>query len=89
MEGEAVTNIIALGEDNKLISQASIRISLERPIPISCLQSEIMLECFNKSTTIILEEEGSRNIIIDLEISFKGVAVEKANRSYLRRVLHR
>ncbi|HHT82944.1 MAG: DUF3794 and LysM peptidoglycan-binding domain-containing protein [Christensenellales bacterium] len=79
VEGEAVTNIIALGEDNKLISQSFNQdFALEAPHSDIMPSSEIMLECFNKSTTIILEEEGSRNIIIDLEISFKGVAVEKS-----------
>lgn len=78
VEGEAITSVIALGEDNKLMSECfSQNFAVEIPDAQITSLSEIMLDAIPKSTTIILEEEGSRNLIVDLEIMIKGVCVIK------------
>lgn len=78
VEGEAVTNVTGLGADNKLVNQSfSQNFTIEVPDSKVSPLSEFMIDSFNKSTTIILEEEGSNNIIIDLEISLKGISIQK------------
>lgn len=78
VEGEAITTVIAMGEDNKLMSECfSQQFTVEIPDAKITSESEIMLDAILKSTTIILEEEGSRNLIVDLEIMIKGVCIMK------------
>lgn len=78
VEGEAITSLIGLGENNKLINQNfSQNFTIEVPDSNVTSLSEFMIECVNKSTTIILEEQASKNIIIDLEIGLKGISIIK------------
>lgn len=80
VEGEAMTTVIALGEENRLISECFAQnFTVEIPDSKINASSEIMLDAMAKSTTIILEEEGSRNLIIDLEIALKGVCIIKSD----------
>lgn len=78
VEGDAITNVLGLGEDNKIVNQSfSQSFTIEVPDSKVTPLSEFVIDSVNKSTTIILEEEGSKNIIIDLEISLKGISVQK------------
>lgn len=72
-EGEARTTIIALDMNNKLIQQSFLQsFNIEVPDSNILPDTDIMLDSFIKGTTIMMEEEGSKNIVIDLDILLRG-----------------
>lgn len=78
IEGEAVTNIIGLSGDNKLVNQNFTQpFTLEIPDSNITPYAEFLVACTAKSTTIILEAEASNSLIIDLEINLKGLNIQK------------
>lgn len=80
VEGEAITTVIALGEEKRMMSECFAQnFTVEVPDAKINSASEIILEAAAKSTTIILEEEGGRSLIVDLEIALKGICIVKTD----------
>lgn len=78
VDGEAFSTIIGADDENQLLYQSfSQTFSIEIPDTNVTPESNLLLECICKSTTIILEEESSKNIMIDLALCIKGINVLK------------
>lgn len=76
IEGEILTNIIALDTNGELLSQTfMLPFAGEFSEASLTADAELVLDCFAKSTTITIESEGSVNLILDVEAEIKGCAI--------------
>lgn len=76
VDGDACSTIIGVNEENQLLYQSFTQsFSVEVPDANITQASCLLLECVCKSTTIILEEELSQNLMIDLALCIKGINI--------------